>query len=116
MRLSLCSDIGINVLLPLFLGAASYVFPVPLPGILRSHGADGLWAYAFMSMLLIVWERKLPRSWIPAPFLVATAYEAGQWGGFLPGTGDVWDLFVYGVGFSFSLLLNHFYLIKPTTN
>jgi hypothetical protein len=114
MRFSLPADISLNVLLPLLLGSACYAVGGLLPAILRSHGADALWAYAFMSLLLIVWERRMPHSWIAAPFLLAIAYEGGQYSGFLAGTADAWDLLAYSAFFIIALLLNSYFIISKT--
>jgi hypothetical protein len=113
MRLSRFTDIAFNVLLPLLLGVVCYAcaHSFPLPVLLRNWGADALWAFAFMSLLLIVWERRIPRLWIAAPFVLALSYEGGQWSGFLPGTADLWDLLAYSLFFCIALFLNPFFII-----
>ncbi|RYY38631.1 MAG: hypothetical protein EOO08_13560 [Chitinophagaceae bacterium] len=116
MRLPLLLDIGLTVCLPLLLGCGCYAFAFEswFPDLLRSHGADALWAFAFMSLLLIVWERSPQRSWLFAPFAVAAAYEGAQALYWLPGTADGADLFSYAVFFGLALLLNQFLQIPKT--
>src|ERR1044071_2301894 len=102
-------DISLNVLLPLVAGAALYIIPA-----LASNGsitkirlADGLWAYAFVSALLIVWNRMPSRQWIVALFGVAALIEWLQYLHLFPGTGDWYDMITYFLFFSAALLLNN---------
>lgn len=110
------TDIGLNVLLPLLAGFALY-----LPGIAASthsfisnYLADGLWAYAFMSTILIIWNRHYNAGWILLLFVLAAGFEICQYTALVSGTGDVYDVIIYYSFFSITIFLNR--IFKPTFN
>lgn len=103
------TDVIWNVLLPLLLGTGLYLLKVaPL---LRNHLADGMWAYAFTSALLIIWGRQINLVWIGMAFMAFIGFEYGQAIKILPGTGDVKDVLTYAVFGLLALLTNRLY--KP---
>ncbi|MGC4096122.1 MAG: hypothetical protein QM706_03310 [Nitrospira sp.] len=110
-------DILLNILLPLLAGTLLYCLPAAVqPSIpFHNHLADGLWAYAFLSSILIVWQRIPNRFWIFAVFTSAVLFETLQWLQFFPGTGDIYDVFTYFLFFIIALLINTFFRtsIKP---
>lgn len=116
MKIHKTADIGVNVALPLLIGvliyrAASFC---AVPSIIRDYLPDGLWAYAFISAMLIIWNRKPSITWIILVFATAIAYEWLQHIHVLSGTGDMGDVLDYCVFFMLALLINplfkHFYL------
>lgn len=104
-------DLFLNVAAPLLLGAAIYLsrFYTSMGAFIDHHLADGLWAYALLSALLIVWERKMPASWVTLAFVLPLAYEWCQWEGIVAGTGDLLDLAVYFSFYAFALIFNPFF-------
>jgi hypothetical protein len=108
MKLNKTTDILLNVALPLALGiliyhAASFC---AVPAFIRNYFPDGCWAYAFLSGMLIIWDRKLSIPWIILVFITAAAYEWLQFIHVLPGTGDIGDVADYFVFFILALTLN----------
>lgn len=111
MKTSYLSDLLLNSIVPIALGGFLYL-AVDLssaPGFIKNHLADGLWAYAFLSTLLIIWERQIPKSWLFIPFIVAVSFEALQYLHIINGTADVLDIATYFISFIISLLLNPFF-------
>jgi hypothetical protein len=104
-------DLFLNCFSPLFFGNLVYFFSgsISLFSFLKDHVADGLWAYAFCSALLIVWNRKILPGWISAAFLSAVIFELLQYLHFVPGTSDLYDVFTYFLCFVLALVLNHFF-------
>lgn len=99
----------IHVCLPVTGGMVTYAFTDTryVEGFVQNHLADGLWAYAFMSFMLLVWERKLSFFWILVTVLVTLGYEGAQYLQFVQGTGDWWDVITYLLFFSVALLINY---------
>ncbi len=108
MKTSCLQDIFINCLAPILIGGGLY-FTDLSPGFIKNHLADGLWAYAFLSSLLIIWDREIPRNWIFIPFIVSVFFEGLQYLDIINGTADVLDILTYFTAFLFSLLLNSFF-------
>ena len=101
-------DVLLNVCLPLFAGSLFYVIPHGA-SLLAYHLPDGLWAYAFFSCLLIIWDREMQAVWVGVAFCVAIVFEVLQSLNYISGSGDVWDVVTYSVFFIASLLLNSFF-------
>lgn len=101
----------LNVLLPILLGGLLYTRSpnAAVPSFVKNHLADALWAYAFISCLLIIWERKLKTFWMMVPFCTAACFELLQYDHQIPGTGDFYDVSVYFLLFTAALLLNVFF-------
>lgn len=62
---------------------------------------DGLWLYASLQTLRLIWRTSLPRPsypWIAALLLLAFGSELLQAMHFMPGTGDWGDVVAYAVG------------------
>ena len=74
--------------------------------------ADGLWAYAFISALLITWDREINITWVLIACIVAAAFELLQHNDMIIGTGDVYDIITYYLFFSLSLKLNYLFKSK----
>ena len=111
MKTATLLDIFLNALLPLLTGGLCYLplFRSTNLPLLTNHLADALWAYAFMSLLLIVWERKPNVVWMTAPFVIAAGFECLQGRHLIAGTGDVADVAVYFFSFILSLYFNSFF-------
>lgn len=103
------ADIFLNSVLPVVLGGLLYVAGKDLftPGFINNHLADGLWAYAFLSSILIIWERSFHLLWIAACFGLAIVFEWLQFKTIIAGTGDWLDVLTYFTGFLLSLCLNN---------
>lgn len=113
MKISKPTDLAINVALPLALGISCYFFKGS--AFMQYHLADGLWAYAFLSTLLIIWDRRIPLRWIMAVFTVAVAWEWAQFSDWVSGTGDQWDIVTYFIFFLIALLFNRIFFTTITT-
>jgi hypothetical protein len=104
------ADLSLNVFLPLLLGVMLY--KIPTVRFVRNYLADGLWAYAFMSTMLIVWDRKINFYWLFFVFASFVIFEVLQKMKVIPGTGDIIDVIVYFL-FSFLAILANYLLTKP---
>ena len=109
-------DLTLNTVLPLLAGILLYYFrdSYYLPSLLSNHLADFLWAYAFISSILVIWDREPALIWMLVPFAVALLFEFFQYEHLIPGTGDVLDIITYYSSFLLALLLN--YIFKARTN
>jgi hypothetical protein len=119
MKINKYSDILLHVILPIVLGSAVYSLSaiIKIPLMLKNYLPDGLWAYSFISALLIIWNRHFHFLWISAAFLLAACFELLQYFSLVPGTGDMADAIVYTIFFGAALLINNKlkknYLILP---
>jgi len=84
------TDILFNVLLPLIIGLLLYYT--------RS--------FAFMSCILIIWDRRINQFWIWLAFIIAVFFEVLQSLQFIAGTGDAWDIFTYFLATMLVLICN----------
>jgi hypothetical protein len=111
MKFTKGPDIVLNIILPLFLGSLVYLAGKPafIPALIRNYLPDSLWAYAFISSILIIWDRAINRSWIAIVFLAACCFEGLQGLHVIAGTGDIVDIFVYFLSFTIALLLNSYF-------
>ena len=109
MKFGKRTDIVCNIFTPLLLGVMHYWAGASLPSWVRNYLPDGLWAYAFISCILIIWDRKINTAWIVAVFLLAVIYEWLQYLHVLAGTGDIRDILTYFVFFTIALSLNTFF-------
>ena len=115
MKLSPKQDILLNVLFPILAGSYLYFmsFNLSFTGFLRNQLPDGLWAYALISSLLIIWNRKINIFYVSFILIVFISFEALQHLHFISGTGDWLDILIY---FSFSttaILTNKFFYPLP---
>jgi hypothetical protein len=74
--------------------------------LLQNHLADGLWAYAFLSCILIIWDRKSNLAWIVLTIVFSILFELFQYWHLVAGTGDLWDVVVYLLFFLLALQIN----------
>jgi hypothetical protein len=113
MKIKFCkhSDILLNIIAPLLLGILIYFIAgtSPVPALVKNHLADGLWAYAFISSILIIWNRELNPIWILTAFIISVCIELLQWYHTIEGTGDMYDMATYCLFFIISLKLNKFF-------
>lgn len=96
-------------MLPLAGGSLIYLLASDADGWIRSYIPDGLWAYAFASAMLIIWQRKLNLFWLLLVLICGLAFEWMQFRGILSGTGDLTDIFVYILFFLIALFFNPFF-------
>lgn len=110
MKYSKLYDMLLTVFAPLLAGLFVYRVEqyIAIPAIVRYYVPDGLWAYAFGSCMLIVWERKIHWLWIGGAIMVSVMYELGQYYHFIQGIGEVQDVMTYLLFFSLALLSNAF--------
>jgi hypothetical protein len=103
----------VHVVCPLFIGLAIYYFAssIAFTYFIKNHLADGLWAYAFVSAILLIWERQVNWFWIGIVVLVAFLFECFQFLRIIPGTGDIFDFIVY-LSFILFRLLNNYIILK----
>lgn len=104
-------DLQLNVLIPLLTGLLIYLYKdeLQLPTIISNYIPDGLWAYAFLSAILIVWQRSVNVLWCIMPFIVALLFEVFQYLQLVEGTGDIVDIVIYYVCFSVAISTNKFF-------
>lgn len=114
MKRSRAFDFAINVLLPLILGYIIYLLTLNHKHIiiLGNYLPDGLWAYALLSSVLIIWDRQKNIFWIIFIYIAAALFEIFQYLHFISGTGDILDILVYYIFFTFVLAANN--LLKNT--
>lgn len=89
--------VSLRVIVPLTIGAFTYL---PLfTGSRFDHIlhilADSLWAFAFVSALLLIWKDKLNTKLITLISAAFIGFEYAQSYGIFPGTGDLLDVLVY---------------------
>jgi hypothetical protein len=93
---------------------------IRIPAVVRYYLPDGLWAYAFGSCMLIVWDRKIKWAWMIAAMAVSIVYEICQYYHLIPGVGELRDVMTYFLFFSLALLsnafLSHLYIPQSTTH
>lgn len=106
MKVSRATDLLLHVVLPLSVGTCCYLLHAS--PFLKFHLADGLWAYAFLSTLLIIWDSQIPGTWIFIAILVAISWEFFQFTGLLPGTGDLLDVVFYLAFYGLALTVNRY--------
>lgn len=108
MRHSKSVDVVLHVILPVLVGCVLYYVPVRAvaPAFVCNYLPDGLWAYAFMSAILIVWNRQVNRMWVVIPFVTAVVFEWLQQQEIISGTGDWMDVGVYFLFFLLALGIN----------
>jgi hypothetical protein len=101
-------DTFLNVFMPLLIGLVIYRTEqyVRIPALIRYYVPDGVWAYAFGSCMLIVWDRKIHWPWIIGALAISVVYEVCQYYHIIPGVGEVKDVLTYLLFFSLALLSN----------
>ena len=111
MKFNKILDISLNIFLPILLGYSVYILSsfIVVPALIKNHLADGLWAYAFISSILIIWEREINILWICIAFIISCCFELLQFYHQIPGTGDVYDVLSYFLFFIIALKLNQFF-------
>jgi hypothetical protein len=113
----LLTDILLNVLLPLIAGAFIYYLSSILStqGFIINQLPDGCWAYAFISCMLIIWNRQINPFWIAIAFIITSLFEVLQYLQYIQGTGDLWDIFTYFLATILALSCNRFFYTKIYT-
>jgi len=79
-----------------------------LPGWVLYSLPDGLWTYAYTSLMVNIWhtseKSNIKLFWLLSGVLLAIGTEFGQLFGLLVGTFDVLDIYFYIMGFLLALL------------
>jgi hypothetical protein len=115
-------DFSLNVFTPLLAGALVYYLAtvLRLPGFIKNFLPDGLWAYALVSAIFIIWDRRPAPGWIITCYVVAIGFEMAQYMHWVPGTGDFIDGMVYCIGMTAGVGANSFFkrkfLLSPINN
>lgn len=102
----------LNVALPVMAGSLLYLLPLTAHSLqfLRNYLPDGLWAYAFFSCILIIWERHINFIWVFIVVLIVATFEWLQSAHIIRGTGDLIDLAVYLAFGGLALSINKYFL------
>ena len=113
MKLSFKQDTLLNIILPVLIGSCLYFMSLSIlmTGFWRNQLPDGLWAYAFISSLLIIWNRQINIFWMGIILIIFISFEALQHFHFISGTGDWWDIIIY-ISFSITALLTNKFFIS----
>jgi hypothetical protein len=111
MKISKSSDILLNVFFPLVAGYIIYCLSGfhSLYLLIKNYFPDGLWAYSFLSALLIIWRRQVNVGWISFVFLLAAFFELAQYLQWTAGTGDSADVIMYFIFFGAALCVNKYF-------
>jgi hypothetical protein len=113
MQFTKRQDIVWNAILPILAGTVCYwVFSATTVSFspVRNYLPDGLWAYAFCSTILIIWDRKIHLPWLFFIISVFSLFEILQAVNIIAGTGDVLDIVVYLLFGAAAVLLNNAFL------
>jgi hypothetical protein len=107
-------DIFYNVALPLAAGCLLYALhpTAQWQTVLKNYLPDALWAYAFFSCMLIIWQRRINFTWILITVLVVAVFELLQSKQVIGGTGDIADLVVYLIFGAIALFINKYFILK----
>jgi hypothetical protein len=118
MRIPKCVDASINIILPVISGIYIYFYSnhYSSNGFIRNQLPDGLWAYAFCSAILIIWNRQMNTFWLLVLFLIFIIIELLQYLQVIRGTGDILDIAVYFAFSGITFLTNKFYISNPKTH
>ena len=105
------ADLLLNVLFPIMLGVLIYAIPdlKKLPSFFSNYLPDGLWAYAFLSCIIIIWNRQIHIPWLIAVFISFVMFEALQYLEIINGTGDIKDVVTYFIFSITALFTNSFF-------
>ncbi len=102
-------DFFFYVMLPILSGAGLYFLKLwgNIPGLINNYLPDGLWAFAFVSSILIIWDREINKLWLGIAFISFILFEFLQGIHIIAGTGDYKDIVCY-LAFSFlALIINN---------
>jgi hypothetical protein len=117
MKLSKSADIMVNVISPVLAGCLIYYggYTRQLPSPAQNYLPDGLWAYAFISAILIIWNRHIHPAWLIIVCLLAAGFELLQYLQLINGTPDIIDVVVYLICIGLGVIVNHFLQEKHFT-
>ena len=112
------------VLLPLVVGLFVYVYLkqgnlflsslnpschyYSCPGFVKNNLADGLWLFAFLNMLQIIWKQESSQklTWVVTVTILSILTEFLQKYHLLKGVFDVLDILTYIIAFASSLIIS----------
>lgn len=92
-----------SVVLPIVVGSLFYYTTIKhlLPDLITNYLSDGVWAFAFSSALLLIWDGAINKFWRLTLLLTFPAFELLQMIHIINGSGDLYDILCY---YLFSLL------------
>lgn len=107
----------LHCILPLMAGFIIYISGIenPLSVIIKNYLPDGLWAYAFGTTMLLIWDYRLPWKWLIAGWFILCLTEWLQNSGLMPGTADWLDLLTYTAGYGISISFGQYLNRKSKT-
>jgi hypothetical protein len=111
MKITKRFDIILNVISPILLGYLIYfIYSIEQFSIvIKNYLPDGLWAYSFISMILVIWHRQLNLCWMISAYLLAACFEVFQYLKLVPGTADIIDVTVYIIFITIGIGTNNFF-------
>lgn len=100
----------LKVILPLSAGItlyalAEYITPYYF---IKNYLADGLWAFAFVSCLSLIWKGKINRAWIFIAIISFFSFELFQKFQIIGGTADLNDVLCYFVFSAIAILTDKY--------
>jgi len=67
---------------------------------------DGLWAFGYVSCLLLIWKEKNNTFWIVMAYISFIVFEYLQNIKIIGGTADIYDILIYIVFASLAIVIN----------
>ncbi len=103
-----------RVFLPVCLGAGIYAFTEKYTYLndVKNYLPDGLWAFGFVSCLLLIWNEKINTFWMVMAYSSFIVFEYLQKIEIIGGTADVYDIFVYFAFSSLAIVVNKLTVLK----
>lgn len=83
-----------------------------LPDWIKFFVPDALWSYAFTSMIILLWLRKLNYFWLTTPLLTGLVLEILQFYNITSGTFDIIDLLCILLGYLLAFIFGLRWLRK----
>lgn len=106
-------DFIVNACLPILMGILIYKYSnTNNYSYIRNYLPDALWAYALVSAIFIIWNRKVNYFWLLVVIFFFVGYEICQYLHFINGTGDALDVITYFIATIIAIFINRF--IKQT--
>ncbi len=77
--------------------------------LIKHYLPDGLWAFAAVSAILIIWNRQINWWWVLAMGFLFVGFEYLQHIQWIKGTGDILDILVYFIFGYIAILVNPYF-------
>lgn len=100
--------------LPVFVGAIMYAFGEKYKYLnyVKNYLPDGLWAFGFVSCLLLIWKEKVNTFWLAIAYVSFIVFECLQKLEIIGGTADIYDIFVYFAFATLAVVINKLIIFK----